>query len=90
MQTKFDATSRLDGKIFGSEKIIIDGQFEGEIMLKDSLKISQNAPKTLPFCPPEFVVVSPLAEASGHHKPPNNNFQNRFVFRCKTIHVKIH
>ncbi len=42
-QTKFDATSRLEGKIFGSEKITMEGKFSGEIIVKNSLEISQNA-----------------------------------------------
>lgn len=41
--SKFDATSRLDGKIFGSEKIIIEGRVKGEILVNGSLEITQNA-----------------------------------------------
>lgn len=42
-QSKFDATSRLDGKIFGSETIIIEGRIKGEILVNGSLEITQNA-----------------------------------------------
>lgn len=42
-QSKFDATSRLDGKLTGSETIIIEGRLEGEILINGSLEITQNA-----------------------------------------------
>lgn len=42
-QSKFGATARLEGKLFGSETIIIEGQVKGEILVSGSLKITQNA-----------------------------------------------
>lgn len=42
-RSKFDATSRLDGKIFGSETIIIEGRLKGEILVNGSLEITQDA-----------------------------------------------
>ena len=42
-QSKFSASSRLDGKLVASEKIIIEGLFEGEILINSSLEITQNA-----------------------------------------------
>ena len=41
--SKFDATARLEGKLFGSETIIIEGQVKGEIVAGGSLEITQNA-----------------------------------------------
>jgi len=42
-QSKFGTTARLAGKIFGSEKIIIEGQIKGEISVNGSLEITQGA-----------------------------------------------
>lgn len=42
-QSKFSASSRLDGKLFGSETIIIEGKVKGEILVKGSLEITQIA-----------------------------------------------
>ena len=42
-QSKFDATSRLDGKLISLETIIIEGRIKGEILVNGSLEITQNA-----------------------------------------------
>ena len=42
-QSKFDASSQLEGKLISSETIIIEGRFKGEILVKGSLEITQNA-----------------------------------------------
>ncbi len=39
----FSASSRLDGKLTGSETIIIEGRLDGEILVDGSLEITQNA-----------------------------------------------
>lgn len=42
-QSKFSASSRLDGKLVASETIIVEGRLEGEILVKGSLEITQSA-----------------------------------------------
>ena len=42
-QSKFSASSRLDGKLAGSGTIIIKGKVKGEIEINGTLEISQNA-----------------------------------------------
>ena len=41
--SKFDVTSCIEGKIFGSETIIIGGKIKGEIEINGTLEINQNA-----------------------------------------------
>lgn len=42
-QSKLGISSRVDGKILGSETIIINGQVKGEILLNGNLELTENA-----------------------------------------------
>lgn len=42
-QSRFDTTSRLEGKLLSSETIILEGQIKGEILVNGDLEITRNA-----------------------------------------------